>query len=269
MTDRRVDWLALGIVLAIVTVALVGPWVAPHEPWSQVDPINKAALPPSLEHPFGTDVVSRDVLSRVLHGARLSIGIAALAVVVALSLGTVVGAAAALVGGIVDAALMRLTDAALAFPRLLLLLLFAAAGSRGAAGFAVLIGVTGWMTTARLVRQETRRLLATEYVRGARVVGVPRGRLLLRHLLPGLLPTLAAAGTIAFAAAVPLEAALSFLGIGVQPPQASLGNIITGAESRIARHWWMVLFPTLAIVLTVLGANVVADRLGGLRGRRR
>lgn len=266
---RRPDWVVIGIIALIVAVAVVGPWLAPHSPSAQPDPVKQAALPPSAEHPFGTDVVSRDVLSRVLHGARLSIGIAALAVLVALSLGTLVGAAAALAGGIADVVLMRLTDAALAFPRLLILLLFAAAGRPSVASFAVLIGATGWMTTARLVRQETRRLLATEHMRGARVVGVPRGRLLLRHLLPGLLPTLAAAGTIAFAAAVPLEAALSFLGVGVQPPLASWGNIITGAESRLARHWWMVLFPTLAIILTVLGANIVAERLGARRDSHR
>ncbi len=266
---RRVDWVVVVIVALIAATALVGPRLAPHAPSAQLDPVAKAALPPSAAHPFGTDVVSRDVLSRVLHGARLSIGIATLAVLVALSLGTLVGAAAGLAGGLADAALMRVTDAALAFPRLLVLLLFSATGRPSPAGFAVLIGATGWMLTARLVRQETRRLLATEYIRGARVTGVPRGRLLLRHLLPRLLPTLAAAGTIAFAAAGPLEAALSFLGLGVQPPLASWGNIITGAESRVARHWWMVLFPTLAIVLTVLGANIVAERLGNARRRIR
>jgi peptide/nickel transport system permease protein len=265
----RVDRLAIALVVLIALVALLGPTLAPYAPNAQLDIVDRAALAPSASHPFGTDVFSRDVLSRVLHGARLSIGIAALAVLVALSLGTLLGAAAALLGGLVDATLMRVTDAALAFPRLLLLLLFAAAGAPRAATFAVLIGATGWMTTARLVRQETRRLLATEYMRGARTVGVPRWSLLTRHLLPGLLPTLAAAGTVAFAAAVPLEAALSFLGLGVQQPHASLGNIITGAESRLAQHWWMVLFPTVAIVLIVLAANIVAERLAADRRDRR
>lgn len=264
---RRVDLVSLLLLVSIALAAIAGPWLAPHAPTEQLDVVAKSALPPSLEHPLGTDLVSRDVLSRVLHGARLSIGIAAFAVLVAMSLGTAIGAAAALVGGSTDAVLMRLTDAALAFPRLLVLLLFAAASAPGAMGFAVLIGATGWMTTARLVRQETRRLLATEHIRGARVVGVPTWRLLLHHLLPGLLPTLAAAGTVAFAAAVPLEAGLSFLGLGVRAPQASWGNIITGAESQVIRHWWLVLFPTLAIVLTVLAANVVAERLAARRGR--
>lgn len=257
---RRWDPVALLLVGAILCVAIAGPWLAPHAPNTPLDDTARAAAP-SLAHPFGLDNFSRDVLSRVLHGARLSIGIAALAVVVALSLGTLVGATAALSGGMLDAVLMRCTDAALAFPRLLVLLLFAATGAPDAMGFAILIGATGWMTTARLVRQESRRLLATEHIRGARVVGVPFPRLLRRHLLPGLLPTIAAAGTVAFAVAVPLEAALSFLGLGVQAPAASWGNIITGAEGRIFLRWWMVLFPTLAIILTVLAANVVAERL--------
>lgn len=257
------------LFVAVLVLAIAGPWLAPYAPYLQLDAERLAALPPSMAHPFGTDTFSRDVLSRVLHGARLSLGIAAVAVAVALSLGTLIGATAALIGGIVDAVLMRLTDAALAFPRILVLLLVATGGPLTAPMFALLIGATGWMLTARLVRQETRRLLATEHLRGARVLGVPRLRLLHRHLLPGLLPTLAAAGTIAFAAAIPLEAALSFLGLGVRPPEASWGNIITGADGRVMRHWWMVLFPTLAIVLTVLAANFAAERLAAARRRRR
>jgi ABC-type dipeptide/oligopeptide/nickel transport system permease subunit len=268
VNDWRKDPLSLALIGAILLIALAGPWLAPHPPNDHLNELSRAA-PPSLAHPFGLDSYARDVLSRVLHGARLSIGVAALAVAVSLSIGTLVGASAALAGGLLDTVLMRFTDAALAFPRILLLLLFAANGRPGVTTFAVLIGVTGWMTTARLVRHETRRLLATEHVRGARVVGVPFPRLLRRHLLPGLLPTLAAAGTVAFAVAVPLEAALSFLNLGVQPPQASWGNIITGAEGRVFGRWWMVLFPTLAIVLTVLAANVVAERVAARAGRGR
>jgi peptide/nickel transport system permease protein len=262
------DRVSLILIVAILLIALAGPWLAPYDPNTHFNQFSRAA-PPSLAHPFGLDSYARDVLSRVLHGARLSIGVAALAVLVSLSLGTTLGATAALAGGLVDTVVMRFTDATLAFPRLLLLLLFSATGRPGSTTFALLIGLTGWMTTARLVRQETRRLLATDHIRGARAVGVPVPRLLLRHLMPGLLPTLGAAGTVAFAVAIPLEAALSFLGLGVQPPQASWGNIITSAEGRVFLRWWMVLFPTLAIVLTVLAANVVAERLAARAGRGR
>lgn len=263
---RRLDLLSLLIIGTLAVLAVAGPWFAPYDPTRQLEAVTMSSLPPSAAHPFGTDTFSRDVLSRVLDGAQVSLGIAALAVLVALSLGTLIGSAAGLAGGTTDAVLMRLTDAALSFPRLLvLLMLVASTGAPGAALLAVFIGATGWMTTARLVRGETRRLLATEHMRGARVLGVPWPRLLRRHLLPGLLPTLAAAGTIAFAAAVPLEAGLSYLGLGVRSPDASWGNIITGAEGRLLRHWWMVLFPTFAIVLTVLGANLVAERLASRR----
>jgi ABC-type dipeptide/oligopeptide/nickel transport system permease subunit len=261
---------ALLLALTLAAIAVVGPKFAPYRPTEIFDLATMSAQPPSFAHPFGTDLLARDVLSRLLHGTRTSLVIAALAVAVALTLGTLVGVTAARAGGAVDAFLMRVTDAALAFPRLLLLLLVVASvDGLSPTAFALTIGATGWMNTARLARAETARLLATDHIRAARVLGVPWPRLLLRHLLPGLLPTLIAAGTIAFAAAIPLEAALSFLGVGVQPPDPSWGNIINEAESRVVRHWWMVLFPTVAIVSTVLVTTAVAERLGDSVGRVR
>ena len=258
-TPVRRALLALGLIAAL---AIVAPWFAPYAPNSVLAEGSRVALPPSLAHPFGTDVLSRDVLSRLLDGARVSLGIAWLAVAVALGLGTAVGATAALAGSRVDALLMRTTDALLAFPRILLLLLLVASiGPADPAVLALLIGSTGWMTTARLVRQETKRLLETEHLRAAHAMGLPQTRLLRVHLLPGLAPTLVAAGTIALAAAIPLEAALSYLGLGVPLPQASWGNIITEAEGQLLRRWWMVLFPTLAIVSAVFALNVVAERI--------
>jgi hypothetical protein len=135
------------------------------------------------------------------------------------------------------------------------------AGPASPALLAVLIGGSGWMTTARLVRQETLRLLASEHLRAAHALGLPLRRILRVHLLPGLAPTLVAAGTVALAAAIPLEAALSYLGLGVHLPQASWGNIVSEAEGQLLRRWWLVLFPTLAIVSSVLALNVAAERL--------
>lgn len=251
------------IILGVLGVsALAAPWIAPFDPAAQPDPIGLALRAPNATHWFGTDPYSRDVLSRVLCGARTSLGIATLAVAVALSLGVAIGASAALVGGRLDALLMRVTDAALAFPRLLLLLLVVAGtGPLDPATLALVLGATGWMTAARLVRQETRRLLSTEHVKAAHALGVPPLRLWRVHILPGLVPTLAVAATIAFAAAVPLEAALSFLGLGVRPPLASWGNIILEAEGRIRSSWWLVVFPTLAIVTATLAANLLAERV--------
>jgi peptide/nickel transport system permease protein len=253
---------ALLVLLLIAAFALVAPWLAPHPPNAILADGLRVAQPPSFAHPLGTDVLSRDVLSRLLDGGRVSLGIALLAVALALTLGTLVGAAAALLGGWTDRVLMRLTDALLAFPRvLLLLLLVASTGPASPALLAVLIGGSGWMTTARLVRQETLRLLASEHLRAAHALGLPLRRILRVHLLPGLAPTLVAAGTVALAAAIPLEAALSYLGLGVHLPQASWGNIVSEAEGQLLRRWWLVLFPTLAIVSSVLALNVAAERL--------
>ncbi len=253
-----------GLALA----ALLAPILAPYNPAAQIDPVLRALEAPSAAHWFGTDPYSRDVLSRLLFGARASLGIATVAVVVALTLGVLVGATSALRGGFIDALLMRTTDAALAMPRLLLLLLVVAStGPLPSIVLAAVIGATGWMNTARLVRQETRRLLATEHVRAAAALGVPQVRLWRGHILPGLLPTLGVAATLLFAAVLPLEAALSFLGLGVRPPDASWGNIILEAEGRILRAWWLVLFPTLAIVTATLSANLLAERVGTIYRR--
>ncbi len=250
--------LALG---TLATLAIVGPLLAPYDPLAQPDPVGLALLPPSWSHPFGTDPISRDVLSRMLVGARLSLGIAALAVSVSVLLGTLIGLTAALGGRWTDDLLMRATDAAMAVPRLLLLLTAVAAlGQLTPAMLALVLGMTGWMTTARLVRHETHRLLTSDGIRGARALGVPALRLVRMHLLPALLPTIGVAATIALAAAIPLEAGLSFLGLGVGPPHPSWGNIILEAEGRVIARWWLVFFPTLAIVTTVLVTNVIAER---------
>ncbi len=262
MTGRKLGTPAL-VLGGLGLAALLAPLIAPHDPVAHLDPVLRALQAPSSAHWFGTDPYSRDVFSRLLFGARASLGIATLAVAVALTLGVVVGAAAALRGGFVDALLMRFTDAALGMPRLLLLLLVVAStGPLPAALLAAVIGGTGWMTTARLVRQETRRLLATEHVRAAAALGVPRIRLWRGHILPGLLPTLAVAATLLFASVLPVEAALSFLGLGVRAPDASWGNIILEAEGRVLRAWWLVLFPTIAIVAATLSANLLAERVG-------
>jgi len=259
----------LALLGALALAAWLAPWIAPFDPAVQSDPVANAVQSPSTTHWFGTDPYARDVLSRVLHGGRASLSIAAIAVVVAMTLGSAVGAAAALGGQAIDAVLMRLTDAALAIPRLLLLLLLvASAGAVEPTTLAIVLGATGWMTTARLVRQETRRLLATEYVRTAAALGVPAWRLWRVHILPSLAPTLAVAATLAFAVAVPLEAALSFLGLGVRPPHASWGNIILETEGRLLRAWWLLVFPTLSILLATLSANLLAERLGAHETRR-
>lgn len=253
---------ALSVLGGLLALAILAPLLAPYAPNAVLFDGTRASLPPQAAHWLGTDPLSRDVLSRLLDGARVSLGIAFTAVTLALGLGTIVGAAAALGGRVLDVVLMRLTDSVLAFPRvLLLLLLVASIGPTSTLTLGVLIGCTGWMTTARLVRHETSRLLASEHLLGARALGVPPLRLLRVHVLPSIVPTLIAAGTVALAAAIPLEAALSYLGLGVPTPQASWGNIIAEANGQFLRHWWLVLFPTAAIVGSVWILNAIAERL--------
>ncbi|MBM3884622.1 MAG: ABC transporter permease [Gemmatimonadetes bacterium] len=259
---HRVDATTLLTVGGIVALTLAGPALAPYAPTEALDPQRLAWQPPSAQFLLGTDGFSRDVLSRFLVGARHTLGVALLAAGVALVLGTAVGLGAALAGRWRESFLMRCTDALLAMPRLLVLLLVVTGtGALRLDALALVLGATGWMTTARLVRQETRRLLATDALRGAIVLGVPPARLVTHHLLPALAPTLAVAATGAFASAVPLESGLSYLGLGVPTPLPSWGNIIAEAEGDLLRRWWVVVFPTAAIVGTVLLANRVAERL--------
>lgn len=267
MTGQRVrrgigGRIAVGFLTLVGLGALAAPWLATQPPHAQLDLVTMAWQPPSLTHWLGTDSYARDLWSRLLFGARATVGIALLAVAIALSVGTLLGALAALAPRPLDALLMRTTDALLATPRLLLLLLVVAGvGTLDTTWLAILIGATGWMPTARLVRQDAGRLLATPALEGARALGVPWPRLLARHLLPSLAPSLAVAATAAFAAAIPLESGLSYLGLGVPAPTPSWGNLLAEAESQPLRHWWVIVFPTGMIVGTVLAANTVANAL--------
>ncbi|HET7424848.1 MAG TPA: ABC transporter permease, partial [Gemmatimonadales bacterium] len=221
--------LAFLAILALLT--LVAPIFLP-DPAAQPDPLGASNLPPSLMHLFGTDALSRDVLSRVVWGARVSLAIALLAVALSISLGALVGIAAGYFGGAVDSALMRLVDGALAVPRLFLLLLVLAVWEQIPVAMLVLfIGVTGWFGTSRLVRAEVLRIREESYVRAAEALGAPRRRIIFRHLLPNALGPLLVAATLGVGDVILVEAGLSFLGLGVQPPTPSWGGMILDAKS--------------------------------------
>ncbi len=253
---------AIGVLLVLVFVALAAPAIAPHDPRVTPESALEKNLPPSASHLFGTDQYSRDVLSRVIFGARVSLGVAAASVLLALTLGAAVGAAAGLAGGWVDAICMRIVDAMLSVPRVLLLLvLVATTGTLSVGGIVLLLGLTGWMGMSRLVRGEVRLLREREFVMAARATGASEWNVFVAHILPALVPTLLVAGTLALASVIPLEAGLSFLGLGVQSPTASWGNIISDAGERPGDVWWVVLFPGLAIVCTVLAVNTIGERL--------
>jgi peptide/nickel transport system permease protein len=258
----KAGMLALRFLIFVAAVALLARWLAPFDPDRQLDIIALASRPPSVAHPFGTDIYSRDVLSRLVHGARISLSVACLAVLLSITVGTGYGAIAGYLGGRADAVMMRVIDALLSIPRILILLAIFALWGRVSLGALVLIlGLTGWFATSRLVRAQVLALKAEEMVVAARALGARNRRILWRHILPGVTSTIVVAATLGIGHVIILEAGLSFLGVGVQPPTASWGNIISDGASNVGGLWWMSLFPGLAIVLTVMAFNIIGDAL--------
>ena len=254
--------LSLALLALFVLTALVAPNAAPYSPNAQPNADTGKNQPPSHAHPFGTDLYSRDVLSRVMYGARVSLGVAAASVLLAVVVGTTIGALAGFAGGWVDAVCMRMVDALLSVPRLLLLIVVVAStGQLPVAGLILLLGFTSWPGMSRIVRGEVRAVRVRDFVLAARASGVPERRILVSHVLPGVVPQVLVAATLALASVIPLEAGLSYLGFGVKLPTPSWGNIIREGSDTAVENWWMVLFPGLAIVATVLAVNTLGERM--------
>ena len=258
----------LALLALVALAALAAPWAGEaFEP----DLFNRYASP-SAAHPLGTDDLGRDLLGRLLHGARVSLAVGLAAALLATVLGTAAGLLAAWRGGLADAALMRLADALLALPALPLLVVLSAIDPavvglpRGQAGadilrIATILALFGWVGVARLVRAGALSVLAMDYVRSARALGVSEGRLLRRHVLPALVPPVAVATALAVGGAILAESALSFLGLGIAPPAASWGNMLAGAQEAVFQAPLVALWPGLAILITVAGCSLVADGL--------
>jgi peptide/nickel transport system permease protein len=260
---------ALVILLVVVLAGLLAPIVAPYDPAAQPDIVRFKSLPPSFAHPFGTDPYSRDVLSRVIYGARLSLTIGLLATLVSLTLGVAYGAISGYAGGLVDGIMMRVLDAFLAIPRLLLLLGILVAWPQFSIGALILfLGATGWFGLSRIVRGQVLALKHAEFVTAAHALGASRRRILVRHLLPNLMSPIVVAATLGVAHVIVLEAGLSYLGIGVPEPLASWGNIIRDGSDQLATLWWMSLFPGLFMVLTVMTLNILGETLRDAYDRR-
>lgn len=251
---------AAAFLLMLLVGAVVAPVIAPYAA-DALDLANRRAAP-SVAHWFGTDELGRDVLTRVLFGARVSLAIGLLSALASAGIGVVIGSTAGYVGRWIDDLLMRLTDAMLAVPRLPLLMLAAAVVQPGVPLLIVLVGSTGWMETARVVRADVQSLRTRDYVQAARAIGAPPVRVLLRHLLPAVVPTASVATTLAIGRGILLESTMSFFGLGVQPPTASWGNMLYQAQTTMSSEPWLAIFPGLFIFATVLTCNVVGDALG-------
>lgn len=259
IAHRSARW-ALVVIAGFVVTAIVGPWLVAHSGIDQPDIVGLKNRPPSLQHIFGTDQFSRDVFARVLSGARISLAVSTLAMLISMTIGTTYGLVAGYAGGRVESVMMRVLDAFLAIPRILLLIAALTLWRPELAGLILLIGGTGWFGVSRLVRAQTRSARHTDYVEAARALGVSDMRILWRHILPNVAAPVIVTATLAVGNVIALEAGLSYLGIGVRPPTASWGSMFTeGAASYGA--WWTVFFPGVAIVGTVLAFNVLGDAL--------
>jgi peptide/nickel transport system permease protein len=246
--------------MVLIGTAAVAPWVAPYAP-DALDLVNRRGVP-SLAHWFGTDDLGRDLLSRILFGARVSLAVGLLSALVAAVIGIGVGATGGYLGGRVDTALMQLTDAALSVPRLLLLMVASAVLSPSIPLLVVLVGLVGWMETARVTRAAFLATREREFVLAAQAAGASATRIVIGHLLPVAAPAIVVAGTLAVGRGILLESALSFFGIGVQPPAASWGNMLYQAQSTMSTEPWLALFPGVFIFVTVAAINTVGDKLG-------
>ena len=254
--------LALAALLIIVAAAAAAPLIAPYDPVAQPDIASGSTLAPSYQHPLGTDQFSRDVLSRLLFGARISLLVGFLATTVAVTVGTAYGLAAGYAGGLVDDLMMRLVDAFMSIPRVLLVLaLVALWGRMSTGGLVLLLGLTGWFQLSRLVRAEVLGARQTDYVASARALGAHDFRIAVRHVLPNVLPPIIVFATIGLGNVIVLEAGLSYLGFGVQPPVPSWGNMIRDGSELMTAGWWISFFPGLAIVATVVAVNALGDGL--------
>lgn len=253
---------AVIVLLLLYLLALLAPVIAPYSQSQQIDIVAMKDRPPSLAHLFGTDRYSRDILSRVLYGARVSLAVATLAMLVSAVIGTAYGLVAATFGTLVDSLLMRLLDAMLAIPRVLLLIAVLALWNPVPLwGLIVLLGATGWFEVSRLVRAEAMTLLERDFVAAARSLGAGRRTIMARHLLPNVLTPVVVATTLGIGTVIALETALSYIGIGVREPAASLGTMFQMGTEVFAGTWWAAVFPGIVIVLTILCFNILGDAL--------
>ncbi len=247
------------IIVMIFLLSMLAPIIAPYDP----DDINVKAilLGPSWQHWMGTDGLGRDVLSRMLFGGRISLLVGLVAVGISTAIGIVLGAIAGYYRGWVDTLIMRLVDVMLSIPSFFLILAVIAFLTPSIVNVMIVIGLTSWMGVTRLVRAEFLSLTGREFVQASRTLGAKDARLIFKHLLPNSLTPIIVSSVLGVAGAVLMESGLSFLGLGVQAPQASWGNILTDGKDYIQFAWWLSLFPGLAILITVLGYNLLGEGL--------
>jgi peptide/nickel transport system permease protein len=257
LSKNRLALIGGAIVLVLALMAVAAPLVSPHDPHKP--DVKRILEPPSTRHWLGTDQIGRDVLSRMLYGARVSLAVGFVSVGIAAAIGIALGAGAGYHGGPVDGAVMRLVDLMLVFPRFFLLLAVLAFLKPSIWTIMVVIGLTGWMGVARLVRAEFLALKEREFVIWSQSIGASAFRIIWRHILPNAMGPVLVAMTLGIPAAILTESGLSFLGLGVRPPYATWGNILNEGKEVIELAWWLSVYPGLAILVTVLSYNLLGE----------
>ena len=259
LVKNRYALAALIFILAILVFAILAPLLARYDPTS-TNP-RSVLTAPSREHIFGTDRLGRDIFSRIVYGARVSLAIGFIAVGIASLIGVLIGAIAGYYGGSIDYLLMRFVDIMLCFPTIFLILAVISLLEPSIINIMVIIGATGWMGIARLVRAEVLTLKERDFVSAAKVMGAKDSRIILTHLIPNAIGPVLVSATLGIGGAILTESALSFLGIGVQPPTPSWGNILMDGRSTLGVAWWLTVFPGLFILFTVLSYNILGEAL--------
>jgi len=267
--SRRLFAAGLVLVGALGLVALAAPWLTAYDPDAIVVATYRGPLAPGGGHPLGTDTLGRDVWARLAYGARTSLFVGGLAMAVSLAIGMTVGLVAGYFGGAIDAALMWLVDLVLTMPSLLLLIVLATIFPPSILTIPLVIGAIGWTTFARTVRGEVLSLRERDYVQAARALGASDGRIILRHLLPGVTPGAVVLAALGMSGAIVVDAGLSYLGLGVPLPTPSWGRMVSDAQTYIAVAPWLVVVPGVAIALAVIGFNLTGYGLIDLIGERR
>ena len=251
-----------GLVTLLLIISLMAPWLAPYDP-GQID-LTNVLTSPSMKHLFGTDQLGRDVLSRMIWGSRISLKVGFAATGVAIIIGAILGALSGYYGGWVDSVIMRFVDIMLCFPTFFLILAVIAFLEPSIWNIMIIIGLTGWMGVTRLVRADFITLRERDFVKAAEAIGASDMRIIFLHILPNSMASILVAATLGIAGAILTESALSFLGIGVQPPTPSWGNILTAGKDNIDIAWWLSLYPGLAILITVVGYNLLGEGIRDL-----
>lgn len=260
----RANGLAVGSLYAIgllYVIAILAPLLAPYDPSAIENVLDTRYLPPSSAHWFGTDEFGRDLLSRALYGARVSLSVGLLAVLIAKTLGTVYGATAAYFGGIVDNVLMRIVDVIIAFPTFFLMLMLVGIFEADILALVLILGLTAWPGTARFIRGEILSLKEQEFTESARAIGLPARLIIYRHLIPSTMSPVLVTAALAVGGMIGAEAGLSFLGIGIRPPTPSWGNMVSAGSDALLVAWWVAFFPGCLLAITLIAFSLFADGL--------